>query len=88
MQETTIYVELMDEGTIVFVPVLAVHLGERFYKILEHKRADDEKLRFDMGTFVFCLLSKFSGDENLVPVTYCEVNKELTENVSSNLSQQ
>jgi hypothetical protein len=86
MQETTIYVELL-EGTIVFAPVPALHLGERYYKILEHNREDYDTLRFNTGTYVLCLLSKLSVNENLVPVAYCEVNKEQVEYIVSNLTE-
>ncbi len=81
MQEKTIYVELL-EGTIVFAPVPALHLGDRYYKILEHNREDYDTLRFNVGTYVFCLSSKFSENESLVPVAYCEVSKEQAEYIS------
>ena len=83
MQETTVYVELL-EGTIVFAPVPALHLGERYYKILEHNREDYDTLRFNTGTYVLCLLSKLSVNENLVPVAYCEVSREQVEYIVSN----
>jgi hypothetical protein len=88
MEETTIYVELLEEGTIVFAPVPALHLGQSFYKILEHNRNDYDKLRFQAGTFVFCLLSKFSGDENLVPVAYCEIGRNQGEVILPNISRE
>ena len=78
MQETTIYVELLDEGTIVFAPVPAVLAGKHCHKILEPKAADENMLRFSPGAYVYCLLSKFSDDENLVPVTYCEIDETQT----------
>ncbi len=85
MQETTIYVELL-EGTIVFAPVPARRLGERFYKNLEHNRTEYDTLCFNTGTYVLCLLSELSVDENLVPVAYCEISKEQVEYVLSNSS--
>lgn len=78
MQETTVYVELLDEGTIVFAPVPAVLVGGHCYKILEPKETDDIILRFNSGTYVYCFLSKFSDDENLVPVAYCEIDEAQT----------
>lgn len=87
MQETNIYIELLKEGTIVFAPVPALHLGSRYYKVLEHNREDYETLRFNTGTYVMCLPAKFSSDENLVSVAYCEVNKEDVECILSNLNQ-
>ncbi len=82
MKEAIIYIELLDEGTRVFAPVPSLHLGERYYKVLEHNRPDYGVLRFEAGTYVFCLPTKLSGDENLVPLAYCEVSKEETECIS------
>ena len=31
MQETIIYIELLNEGTRVFAPFSAIHLGDRYY---------------------------------------------------------
>lgn len=84
MEQATIYVELFDEGVRVFAPVPALYLGERYYKILEHNREGDETLRFNSGTYVFCLLSKFSANENLVPVAYCEVSEQEVQSLVSN----
>lgn len=86
MQKETIYIELLDEGTRVFAPVLAEHLGGRYYKILEHNRADYGVLRFEVGTYVLCLLTKFSAENELVPLAYCAVDKEEAEHMSSSLS--
>lgn len=83
MQETNVWVELLDEGVTVFAPVPALHLGGRYYKILENNRPDYKPL-FGTGTFVFCLLSKFSTHENLVPVAYCEVSRGEAEYISAN----
>ncbi|HEX8638477.1 MAG TPA: hypothetical protein VF692_10465, partial [Pyrinomonadaceae bacterium] len=79
-----IYIELLDEGTRVFAPVPAIHLGGRYYKVLEHNRADYGVLRFNPGTFVLCLPCKLSVNENLVPLAYCEVSKEEAEYMSLN----
>jgi hypothetical protein len=85
VEEATIYMELLDEGTRVFAPVPALHLGGRYYKVLEHNRSDYGTLRFETGMYVLCLLTKLSK-ENLVPLAYCEVTKEEAEYMSSNLS--
>ena len=87
MQEATIYIELLNEGTRVFVPVSALHLGGRYYKVLDYDRSDYETLRFDIGTYVLCLPTKLSVEEP-VPLAYCEVTKEEAEYVSSNLSKE
>jgi hypothetical protein len=76
MKETEIYIELLDEGVRVFAPVPALHLGGRYYKVLEHNRSDYGVLHFEAGTYVLCLPTKLIGDENLVPLAYCEVSKE------------
>jgi hypothetical protein len=83
MQEESIYIELLDEGVRVFAPVPALHLGERYYKVLEFDR-DYYKPRFEEGTYVLCLPTKLLGDENFVPLAYCEVSKEEAEYVLSN----
>ena len=81
MQETIIYIEMFDEAVRVFVPVPSLHLGDRYYKVLKHNRADYESLRFEAGTYVLCLPTKLSGDE-LVLLAYCEVNQEEAEYAS------
>ena len=53
MQETTIYVELLDEGTIVFAPVPAEHLEGNSYKILKLSAPNDYSFRFKEGTYVY-----------------------------------
>lgn len=78
MQEATIYIELLDEGIRTFAPVPSLHLGGRYYKTLDHNRADYGLLRFEAGTYVLCLPTKLSGDE-FVPLAYCEVTKEEAE---------
>lgn len=79
MSEEIIYIELLDEGVRVFAPVPALHLGDRYYKVLEHNRNDYGDLRFKVGTYVFCPLTKFPNTENLVPLAYCEVGREEAE---------
>lgn len=88
MNEEVIYIELLDEGVRVFAPVPALHLGERYYKVLQHNKRDYGVLRFEVGTYVLCCLpTKLSGEENLVPLAYCEVSKEEAEYVSANSSE-
>lgn len=74
--ETVVYVELTDEGTVVFAPIPAIKLGERIYKLLEHNRPDYESLKFIPGTFVYCLMTKFDNNENLVPLAYSDISEE------------
>ena len=81
MEETTIYIEMFDEAVRVFVPVPSLHLGDRYYKVLRHTRADYEALRFEAGTYVLCLPTKLSGADDLVPLAYCEVSKEEAEHI-------
>lgn len=88
MKESTIYIELLDEGVRVFVPVPSLHLGGGYYKVLEHNRIDYGVLRFEAETYVLCLPTKFSGNENLVPLAYCKVSKEEAEYVSNDLSKE
>lgn len=79
--------ELLNEGTRVFAPVSALHLGGRYYKVLEldENRKDSQTLRFEAGKYVLCLLTELS-EENLVPLAYCEVTKEEAEYMSFNLN--
>lgn len=83
MSETEIYVEL-EEGsaTPVFAAVAAIHLGQKFYRILEHNRRDYDALRFNVGTYVFCLTAEIKG--NLMPVAYSEISQEAVEYILSN----
>jgi hypothetical protein len=85
MEETIIYVEMFDEAVRVFVPVPSLHLGDRYYKVLEHNRSDYETLRFETGIHVFCLPTKLIGTEELVPLAYCEVSKEEAESMATQL---
>ena len=80
MQKATIFIELLDEGARVFAPVQAEHLGGRYYKVLEHNQGEFYP-RFAAGTYVLCLPTKLSRDE-LVPLAYCEVDKEEAEYMS------
>ncbi len=75
--ETIIYVEIEEgSGVPVFAPVPAIHLGQKFYKIIEHHRNDYDTLRFNTGTFVCCLMSKLSISEDLVLVAYSEISED------------
>ena len=85
MNKEIIYIELIDEGTRVFAPVPAEHLGGRYYKILEYER-DDIRPCFEAGTFVLCLPTKLEEDEDLISLAYCEVSKEEAEYISGSLN--
>ena len=82
MKEETIYIEMLDEGTRVFTPVPSLHLGGRYYRVLEHNETDYGMLRFEAGTYVLCLPTKFSDSKDLVPLAYCEVSKKEAEYIS------
>ena len=85
MQKATIYIELLDEGTRVFAPVPAEHLGGRYYKVLKHNQIEFYP-RFEAGTYVLCLPTKLSVGNELVPLAYCEIDKEEAEYMSSSSS--
>lgn len=84
MNITEIYVELI-EGSAepMFTPVPAVHLGKRFYKILEHGRRDYDTLRFNTGTYVVCFFTKFENADELLPMAYCDIPQEAVEYILS-----
>lgn len=86
MKEAIIYIELLDEGVRVFAPVPSLHLGGRYYKVLEHNKPDYGILRFEAGTYVLCLPTKLLGTDELVPLAYCEVSKEEAEHISNHSS--
>lgn len=49
--ETTIYMPLLNEGTVVWRPVVAMALGRGRYKII-HAPSDEEEWAFASGTTV------------------------------------
>jgi hypothetical protein len=66
-QTTTIFVYLLNEGTDVWRPVEAQHLGEDRYRILtENEDPDDEEWQFQGGAVVRCRQQRLSGGECLV----------------------
>ena len=66
-QTTTIYLYLLNEGTDVWRPVEAQHLGEDRYRILsENEEPDDEEWQFPSGAVVRCRQQRLSGGDRLV----------------------
>jgi hypothetical protein len=64
---TTIYMYLLDEGTEVWRPVGAKHLGgDRYQVISKNPDPDDEKWEFSTGDVVRCKVRPLSGGEKLV----------------------
>lgn len=66
----TVYVQLLDEGTIVFRPTKGIRLEESIYKILPTKNYDpeDERWEFPPESVVKCLVRELDGKESLVAV--------------------
>jgi hypothetical protein len=63
----TIYVYLLDEGTDVWRPVEAVHLGDNRYRItLVNVDRSDEHWQFSKGDIVRCSRRVLSGGPALV----------------------
>jgi hypothetical protein len=63
----TIYVFLFDEGTQVWRPVQARHLGEDRYRLVTvNSNPEDEKWEFTTGDVVRCKTRRLSGGECLV----------------------
>ena len=61
----TVYVRLLDEGTEVFRPCSATHLGGNIYQILrtESYDSDDEHWEFEPGTRVHVVLRQGASEE-------------------------
>ena len=63
----TIYVYLLDEGTDVWRPVQAEHLGDDRYRITSVNAArDDEQWQFKTGDVVRCSSRTLSGGPALI----------------------
>jgi hypothetical protein len=62
---TTIYVYLPSEGTDVWAPVDAEHLGNDVYRITDC-RGEDNDVQFGKGTVVRCRAQELSGGKCLV----------------------
>lgn len=66
-QTTTIFVYLLNEGTDVWRPVEAQHLGEDRYRILsKNVDPEDEAWQFPSGAVVRCRQQKLSKGDRLV----------------------
>jgi hypothetical protein len=69
---TTIYVYLLDEGTDVWRPVEAEHVGGEQYRILSaNADPEDEHWQFQTGEVVRCETRKLSEGTHLVAVQAC-----------------
>ena len=62
--ETTIYVQLLDEGTDVWRPVRAIRTGDDF--TILGPMPGDEQWQFPPGSRVRCSLKNLSGGDCLV----------------------
>ncbi|MBA4147934.1 MAG: hypothetical protein H0X66_07435 [Verrucomicrobia bacterium] len=60
---TTIYIELVDEGTQVWRPVEAEQVREGVFRIIG-RQPEDEHWQFASGSFVRCRERTFSGGEH------------------------
>ena len=66
-RSSTIYVYLLNEGTDVWRPVEAEHVGEDRYKIVSvNADPEDESWQFQGGAIVRCRQQRLSGGECLV----------------------
>ena len=64
----TIYVELLDEGTLVWRPVKAILVDKNIYKILTSNEydPDDEVWKFKPGSLVECKWETKNGEKLLI----------------------
>lgn len=59
---TTIYIELLNEGTFCLRPVNATHIEDDVYQITStNTDPDDEEWAFNTGDKVRCVMQVFSG---------------------------
>lgn len=70
---STIYVELLDEGTPTWRPVKAEQLADGVYRIVsEDPDPEDEHWQFPSGSLVRCESRQLSGGECIVAVSFAE----------------
>ncbi len=64
----TVYVQLLEEGTLVWRPTKAENLGEGRYRLLPTDNYDpeDETWQFLPGSVVVCEMRRLSGGDCLV----------------------
>ena len=69
----TVYIKLLNEGTVVFRPVLAERIDEHTVKLLPLAEYDqrDEEWEFPPGSIVKCESRILDGESTLVAVTLC-----------------
>ena len=64
MSTKTIYIELLNEGTVVYRPVQASPVGKDLFRIESiNEDPEDEEWCFPTGTIVRCGIRKLSGAE-------------------------
>nr|WP_294795503.1 hypothetical protein [uncultured Mucilaginibacter sp.] len=75
MKKSIIYVRLLDEGTEVYRPVDALHIGDMRYQILGHDIYDlnDEKWEFPPGSCVEGIERSSYQEIILVAQALCEL---------------
>jgi hypothetical protein len=60
-----IFVRLLNEGTDVFRPVQAFHIGDERYQILDSNvRIEDEEWEFEPGMIVEAIMHRFASGES------------------------
>lgn len=66
--ETTVYVDLLDEGVFVMRPAAGCHLSENIYRLLptDGYNPEVETWRFAPGSAVECVWERHSGEDLLV----------------------
>ncbi len=71
-ETVVVYVQLLDEGTVVFRPTAAVPLGEGKMRLLPTERYDplDEQWEFPPGAVVRCERRRLDGVEVWVAVAF------------------
>lgn len=68
MNKDIIYVNLLDEGTVVLKPVLATHQGSSVYKIISDDKPNDDKYEFPSGSCVIVEQKLISNKSVLVAI--------------------
>lgn len=74
MNQRTIYVALLDEGTDVWRPVDAEELRDGLFRIVSaNSNPEDERWEFESGSFVRCKQRQLSEGSVLVAVSRATV---------------
>lgn len=72
--DTKVYVRLLDEGTVVYRPVMAIHLGGKLYSLMAESDYDPEVERWEFvpGSVVRCEQRNLHDGQCLVAVELVE----------------